>query len=73
MADEITSEQYEKIFDLAEKFANMRNHKVLDVILALFNSNSLKRTGYDGSGQLTRKQADVCIGILESWIQRVCG
>lgn len=65
-----TDEQLEKVFDLIKQFADMRRHSLTDVTLALLHSNTLARHGYDGSGHLTEAQAEIAIGILESWIEK---
>ena len=62
--------QLERVFDLIERFAKMRNHSLTDVTLALLKSKTLARYGYDGTGHLTPRQAEVAAGILESWIEK---
>ena len=65
-----TDEQLERVFDLIKQFAEMRHHSMTDVTVALLKSRTLARYGYNGSGRLNEEQADVAIGILESWIEK---
>ena len=65
-----TDEQLERGFDLIREFAEMRKRPLTDVTLAVLNSDTLARYGYDGSSHLTEAQADVAIGLLESWIEK---
>ena len=65
-----TDEQLERIFDLAMRFARMRERPVTDVVLALLNSDTLRRYGRVEPGRLTEVQADACICILQVWIEK---
>lgn len=67
---EATDSQLERIFNLIERFAKMRERSLTDVTLALLNSDTLARYGYDGKSQLTPEQADIAAGILEVWIRK---
>lgn len=67
---EASEEQLDRMFGLAKEFADMRGRPMPDVIHALLTSDTLKSYDYDGSGHITRLQADAAIGLLERWIEK---
>lgn len=62
--------QLERVFDLIQRFAEMRGRTMTEVTLALLNSKTLERAGYAGSGHLTQRQAEIATAILEGWIEQ---
>lgn len=60
--------QYDRIMDLASRFAEMRARAVDDVLQKLFESRAVSATGASDMDHLTEQQALACEAVLKSWI-----
>ena len=68
--DEASADQLNSVLGLAERFARMRNRTVKEVVEALLRAETMRRSGYAGTGHLTFRQADVAMRVLGGWIEK---
>lgn len=67
---EASADQLNRVLGLAATFARMRKRTVKEVVEALLRAETMRRSGYTGTGHLTFKQADVAMRVLGGWIEK---
>lgn len=67
-----SADQMNAILSLCGQFAEMRGHKVSEVLEAVLTTKTLKAMGheYGLDAHLTAKQADAAMEILARWVEK---